>query len=80
MKPQELVMVTIIAITRSWCTISVLTMMDHQKARTKITEDHHSKQTPELLTTGLTKAASEAELPTEALDEAKTPVLHVPWQ
>jgi hypothetical protein len=55
-------------------------MMDHQKARTKITEDHRSKQTSKLPTTALTKAGSEAELLTEALDEAKTPVLHVPWQ
>jgi hypothetical protein len=84
-KPQELVMVTIIAITRSWCTTSILTMTDHQKARTKITEDLHSKQTPGLPTTGLTKQIREAELPTEVVMRPrplhiKTPVLHVPWQ
>jgi hypothetical protein len=62
MKPQECVMVTIIAITRSWCTTSVLMVMDHQRAGTKITEDLHNKHTPELSTKGLTKATSEAEL------------------
>jgi hypothetical protein len=48
-------------------------MTDHQKARTKITEDLCSKQTLELLTIDPTKATSEAEPPTEVVDEAEAP-------
>jgi hypothetical protein len=65
-KIQEFATTTIIVTTRSQYTTSVPTVVGSQRAGTKITEDLRSKQILELLTHGLQKAASEAELQTEA--------------
>jgi hypothetical protein len=44
---------------------------DHQRARTKVIEDLHNKQTPELSTKDLPKAISEADLRAKAVGEAE---------
>jgi hypothetical protein len=72
-KPQEFATATINAITRSRYTASVLMAMDHQRTRTKISEDPHSRQISELLTKDPPKTTSGEELQTMFGGEAVTP-------